>query len=284
MSRGYTAAPGPPPRRVVHARQQGGLAPPISPQGDIPPDEHHRSTAKSQGQEPCQPAALHRSGKRRGEEGPGRRAQAAQGRRDRRRREDLDPEPGHRRAGLPPRRPWRQARLRRPRQQEVHRRRPYRAAARGRRRRPRRRQRRAMAASRTTSSSCFPRRSSSTSSSRIWSFPTWSRPGSRRPRRPQLARAGFSIAGTPANLNLVRTMRNSLARRISLHRPRAHEIAALERQIDDRARRRRRGERGAGPARSRDAAAPGAPRRIHRSRSTSATTASSASRSRTPRR
>ena len=35
----------------------------------------------------------------------------------------------------------------------------------------------------------------------------------------QLSRAGFSIAGTPANLNLVRTMRNSLARRISLHRP-----------------------------------------------------------------
>jgi uncharacterized protein len=48
----------------------------------------------------------------------------------------------------------------------------------------------------------------------------------------QLARAGFSIAGTPANLNLVRTMRNSLARRISLHRPTPSEIAALQRQID----------------------------------------------------
>jgi uncharacterized sporulation protein YeaH/YhbH (DUF444 family) len=47
----------------------------------------------------------------------------------------------------------------------------------------------------------------------------------------QLARAGFTIAGTPASLNLVRTMRNSLARRISLHRPKAHEIAALERQM-----------------------------------------------------
>jgi uncharacterized protein len=46
----------------------------------------------------------------------------------------------------------------------------------------------------------------------------------------QLARAGFSIAGTPANLNLVRTMRNSLARRISLHRPRPNEIEAIERQ------------------------------------------------------
>ncbi|HEX7968550.1 MAG TPA: DUF444 family protein, partial [Stellaceae bacterium] len=48
----------------------------------------------------------------------------------------------------------------------------------------------------------------------------------------QLARAGFSVAGTPANLNLVRTMRNSLARRISLHRPTPSEIAALERQLE----------------------------------------------------
>jgi uncharacterized protein len=48
----------------------------------------------------------------------------------------------------------------------------------------------------------------------------------------QLARAGFSVAGTPANLNLVRTMRNSLARRISLHRPRPADIAALERQVE----------------------------------------------------
>jgi uncharacterized protein len=48
----------------------------------------------------------------------------------------------------------------------------------------------------------------------------------------QLSRAGFSIAGTPANLNLVRTMRNSLARRISLHRPTPSEIAALQRQVD----------------------------------------------------
>jgi hypothetical protein len=48
----------------------------------------------------------------------------------------------------------------------------------------------------------------------------------------QLSRAGFSVAGTPANLNLVRTMRNSLARRISLHRPTPSEIAALQRQID----------------------------------------------------
>jgi uncharacterized sporulation protein YeaH/YhbH (DUF444 family) len=48
----------------------------------------------------------------------------------------------------------------------------------------------------------------------------------------QLSRAGFSVAGTPANLNLVRTMRNSLARRISLHRPTRAEIEALERQVE----------------------------------------------------
>jgi uncharacterized sporulation protein YeaH/YhbH (DUF444 family) len=44
-------------------------------------------------------------------------------------------------------------------------------------------------------------------------------------------RAGYSHSGSPSNLNLVRTMRHSLARRISLHRPKAAEIAALEAEI-----------------------------------------------------
>ncbi len=51
-------------------------------------------------------------------------------------------------------------------------------------------------------------------------------------------RAGLTTSGTPANLNLVRTMRNSLGRRLALRRPSlsemeklAAEIAALE-QID----------------------------------------------------
>jgi uncharacterized protein len=47
----------------------------------------------------------------------------------------------------------------------------------------------------------------------------------------QLTRAGFSIAGNPSNLNIIRTMRNSLARRISLHRPTQSELDALERQV-----------------------------------------------------
>ncbi len=44
-------------------------------------------------------------------------------------------------------------------------------------------------------------------------------------------RAGYSHSGSPCNLNLVRTMRNSLARRIALHRPKAPEIEALEAEI-----------------------------------------------------
>jgi uncharacterized protein len=47
----------------------------------------------------------------------------------------------------------------------------------------------------------------------------------------QLVRAGYSIDGTPANLNIRRTMRNSLARRISLNRPTPAELAALRRQL-----------------------------------------------------
>jgi uncharacterized protein len=47
----------------------------------------------------------------------------------------------------------------------------------------------------------------------------------------QLTRAGFSVAGSPSNLNIVRTMRNSLARRISLHRPKPEEIESIERQV-----------------------------------------------------
>ena len=42
------------------------------------------------------------------------------------------------------------------------------------------------------------------------------------------ARAGFSADGSPARLNHVRTMRNSLGRRIALRRPTEAEIKALE--------------------------------------------------------
>lgn len=46
-----------------------------------------------------------------------------------------------------------------------------------------------------------------------------------------LTRAGYSSSGSPANLNLVRTMRNSLSRRIALRRPRPDDLLALETAI-----------------------------------------------------
>jgi uncharacterized sporulation protein YeaH/YhbH (DUF444 family) len=47
----------------------------------------------------------------------------------------------------------------------------------------------------------------------------------------QLTRAGYSIDGTPANFSIRRTMRNSLARRISLNRPSPSDLEAMERQM-----------------------------------------------------
>ncbi|NOZ41741.1 MAG: YeaH/YhbH family protein [Alphaproteobacteria bacterium] len=44
-------------------------------------------------------------------------------------------------------------------------------------------------------------------------------------------RAGYNRQGSPSNLNLKLTMRNSLARRLCLHRPRDEEIEQLEEQI-----------------------------------------------------
>ena len=46
-----------------------------------------------------------------------------------------------------------------------------------------------------------------------------------------LARAGFSVTGSPNNLNIVRTMRNSLSRRIALRRPKPDEIAEAEAEL-----------------------------------------------------
>jgi len=46
-----------------------------------------------------------------------------------------------------------------------------------------------------------------------------------------LQRAGYSVTGSPSNLNLVRTMRNSLSRRIALRRPKPDDIAQLEEEI-----------------------------------------------------
>jgi uncharacterized sporulation protein YeaH/YhbH (DUF444 family) len=45
-------------------------------------------------------------------------------------------------------------------------------------------------------------------------------------------RAGYSISGSPANLALGRTVRNSLSRRIAMRRPRPEELAALQAEVD----------------------------------------------------
>ncbi len=45
-------------------------------------------------------------------------------------------------------------------------------------------------------------------------------------------RAGYATAGSPANLAISRTMRNALARRTALNRPRPEEIAALQAEIE----------------------------------------------------
>ncbi len=45
-------------------------------------------------------------------------------------------------------------------------------------------------------------------------------------------RAGYSVTGSPANLALLRTVRNSLSRRIALKRPKVDEIQALRDQIE----------------------------------------------------
>jgi uncharacterized sporulation protein YeaH/YhbH (DUF444 family) len=49
----------------------------------------------------------------------------------------------------------------------------------------------------------------------------------------QWKRAGFSTAGSPTQINLVRTMRNSYGRRLALKRPTMADIAALETALDD---------------------------------------------------
>lgn len=48
---------------------------------------------------------------------------------------------------------------------------------------------------------------------------------------PAWQRAGYSVSGSPANLALGRTMRNSMSRRIALKRPKPETVEALEAEI-----------------------------------------------------
>ncbi len=47
-----------------------------------------------------------------------------------------------------------------------------------------------------------------------------------------LSRAGYSTSGSPANMSLARTMRNSLSRRIALRRPKDEHLRTLEDEIE----------------------------------------------------
>ncbi|HEX3884263.1 MAG TPA: YeaH/YhbH family protein [Stellaceae bacterium] len=48
-----------------------------------------------------------------------------------------------------------------------------------------------------------------------------------------LHRAGYTVTGSPSNLSVPRTMRNSMARRIALHRPKLSDIEALQARLDE---------------------------------------------------
>ena len=48
-----------------------------------------------------------------------------------------------------------------------------------------------------------------------------------------LQRAGYTVTGSPANLSVRRTMRNSMARRISLRRPKQWELEAMREAIEN---------------------------------------------------
>jgi hypothetical protein len=50
-------------------------------------------------------------------------------------------------------------------------------------------------------------------------------------KSPKPARAGFTVSGSPSRLNHVRTMRNSLGRRMALRRPTEAEIEALKKEL-----------------------------------------------------
>src|SRR3954465_10493722 len=48
-----------------------------------------------------------------------------------------------------------------------------------------------------------------------------------------LQRAGYTVTGTPANLSVPRTMRNSMGRRIALRRPKLSDIETLRAKVEE---------------------------------------------------
>src|SRR5205814_1575163 len=48
-----------------------------------------------------------------------------------------------------------------------------------------------------------------------------------------LQRAGYTVTGTPSNLSIPRTMRNSMARRISLRRPKLSDLQKAQQALEE---------------------------------------------------
>src|SRR6059058_5297364 len=49
----------------------------------------------------------------------------------------------------------------------------------------------------------------------------------------ELQRAGYTVTGNPSNLSIPRTLRNSMGRRIALHRPKPAELEALHERAEE---------------------------------------------------
>ncbi len=94
------------------------------------------------------------------------------------------------------------------------------------------------------------------------------RPGQKEPASETFAvdlqRAGYTVTGSPANLSIRRTMRNSMARRISLRRPKQWEVEALRAGARRGARPRRRGRGAKTNARPRTGRIPQQDHPLHR--------------------
>ena len=85
--------------------------------------------------------------------------------------------------------------------------------------------RRAMAKAKTSFDSCSRAKNSCSFFSTISIFPILPSGALMASETVGMRRAGYSVTGSPPNLALTRTMRNSLSRRIALKRPGASELA-----------------------------------------------------------
>ena len=113
------------------------------------------------------------------------------------------------------------------------------------------------------------------------------RPGQEEPaRRPSRSICSAPATPSPARRPISaspRTMRNSMARRISLRRPKPSEIEALREALEEARAARRRGGGGTADARARTHRAPQQDHPLHRPDRCPLSTASSGCRGRTPR-